>query len=467
MGQQAITTNQCEDIEDHVEEWIDEQDCPGASVAIVDGAETVFAEGFGVRRLDSELPATADTLHGIGSVTKPVTATAVLRLVESGDVELDDAVSDYVPFFEDAPGGPITVHELLSHTSGMPADDIASMIILEEVLDIDVGRSIDGWDSFEEYVNATTDQRRVDGERFLYYNSGYVVLARVVEAVTGTPFAEFVEAAVFEPLEMDDATFDATVVGDEAEDAITPYFRDEDDELRPTPFPDNPVFDPPGGLLASVTDLAAFLSAQIAGGPHLDDALCERMHEPVATTESYVGGSEQRYGYGWFTRPFGDDALVGHSGGTGVTTAYAGFLRDRGLGVAVGCNANPTESPETLAVEILSMLTDRDPVSVLQRRALDEKAFPLTGRYESEEGLASATVTWTGSRLEIEVDHPMANETVRFWPTSLDPTEYEFVTVEKDGERNVAEFFVSDDGVELLVNWSLFRRVGDAESDES
>jgi hypothetical protein len=89
----------------------------------------------------------------------------------------------------------------------------------------------------------------------------------------------------------------------------------------------------------------------------------------------------------------------------------------------------------------------------------------LTGRYESYQGIRSATVEWTGSRLEIEHEHPMDCETSRFTPASLDPTEYEFVTVEEDGGRTTAEFFLTDGDVELLLDWVLFLRVEDLKSD--
>lgn len=457
--EQSTTAVSDNEITDHIEGWRTEHDCPGMSVAIVDGTETVFAAGFGEH-------STTETLYGIGSVTKPITATAVLCLVECGDIALDDSIADYVPYFEDAPGEPITIHELLSHTSGMPVDDVATLILSQEVLDTELDQSIDGWDTFKTYINNSVERRRTEQERFLYYNSGYAVLSRLVEAMTETPFTEFVERTVFDPLGMKTATFDVSVLTDEIRDTMTPHLRDEDDTLQSVTFPDDPMFKAPGGLLASVTDLAEFLSAQISGGPHLDDTLCRRMHESVVVSDRLIDGTEHGYGYGWETRPFGTDTLVGHSGGTGVSAGYIGFLQDRGLGIAVGCNTSPTESPEALAGDLLSMLTDRDPVSVLPERALDRKTRDLTGRYESYHGIRSATVTWTGSELEIEHEHPLECETLRFTPTSLDPTEHEFVTVGGNGRRTTAEFIITDSGVELLLDWVLLRRIGDYEDTE-
>ncbi|MCU4739887.1 serine hydrolase [Natronoglomus mannanivorans] len=447
-------------VERRIETWIDESGCPGASVAVVDGTKPVSAyeAGFGVRRLEPDAPATPETLYGVGSVTKPITATAVLTLVDAGEISLDDPVVGYVPYFEDVPGEAITVHELLSHTSGMPDDDMASVLLGEGS---DAGASIDGWDDFRSYVDGASTQRRLDRERCLYYNSGYAILARLVETVSGRSFAEFVDRAVFEPLEMDDATFDVGVLDDRSRDVMTPYHRDDeaDDGFRSGTLPNGPVFEGPGGLLAPVTDLSAFLAAQIGGGPHLADRLRERAYDPVGTHRRLVGDTTYGYGYGWESRPFGSDTLIGHGGGTGVSGGYIGFLRERGLGIAIGCNTHPSVSPATLAMEVLAILTDRDPASVVPERAIERSATELAGRYESYGGVHTATVEWTGARLEVEFGASMGGGTLEFAPTSLDPDEYEFATVEGDGTRLSATFFVGDERVELLFDQLLLERV--------
>jgi CubicO group peptidase (beta-lactamase class C family) len=450
-------------VEQQARERFEQLDIPGMSVAVVDGTETVFAAGFGNRQLDPERPATAGTLYGIGSSTKPLTATAVLTLVDSGAIALDDPVSSYVPYFEDAPGDPITVHELLSHTSGMPSDDVATVLILE-ALGMETDVSLDDWASFRAHVNDSVDRRRLDGDHCLYYNSGYIVLSRLVEAVTDTPFTEFVTERVLDPLGMDDSTFDAGVLADDSRDAMTPYFERED-TMQAASLPDSPLFAAPGGLQASVTDLSNVLSAWTSGDLPIDDDLAALMCDPVGTYGQFVGGTEHGYGYGWMTRPFGDDLLVGHGGGTGVSAGYLGFLRERGLGVAIGCNAQPSTSPAEVAIELLAAMTDTDPVSVLPGRAIQRKVERVTGEYEAYGGIQWATVRWTGEQLEVEHRSPMGGDTERLSPVSLDPTDYRFRAVEGDGSVVTAEFSV-DDGVELLLDRVLFERVDDLDDDE-
>lgn len=457
------TATQRPQVKQQVSEQFEQLEIPGMSVAVVDGTETVFAAGFGERQLDPVRPATSETLYGIGSSTKPVTATAVLRLVDSGAIRLDDAVSSHVPYFEDAPGDQITVHELLSHTSGMPSDDVATLLILEE-LGIEPDISLDGWESFRSHVNNSVDRRRLDGDHCLYYNAGYIVLSRLVEAVTDTSFPEFVTERVFDPLGMDDATFDVGVLTDDSRDAMTPYLKRED-TMQAASLPDSPLFAAPGGLQVSVTDLAKFLSAWTGGDLPVADALAAQMCEPVGTHSRRVDGTEQGYGYGWMTRPFGGDTLVGHAGGTGVSAGYLGFLRERGLGVAIGCNAQPSTSPETLAIELLAELTDTDPVAVLPGRAIQRRVDRITGEYESYREIQTASVRWTGDALEIEHRNPMGGDCIELSPVSLDPTDYRFRAIEGNGDEVTVEFSV-DDGVEFLIDRMLFERVGDLEDSQ-
>lgn len=260
-------TDQIARVRKHVESKVTDHPVPGVSVALVDGGETVYAAGFGNRDVEASEPATADTLYGVGSATKPVTATAVLQLVADEALSLDDPVSGYLPAFRAAPGEPITIHELLSHTSGLPPDDLATVLLVEGAMEMELpaGPSVDDWSSFSEHVAETVSERQPDS-RFRYYNTGYTALSQLVEVVTDESFPTYVRESVFDPLDMDHATFDASVLprsgdGKPADDAMVPYRQMEDGDLQPTSFPNSPLIDGPGGLLASVRDLGQFLAA--------------------------------------------------------------------------------------------------------------------------------------------------------------------------------------------------------------
>ncbi|WP_284013593.1 serine hydrolase domain-containing protein [Halobaculum litoreum] len=451
-------------IDDLVTAWLADADCPGASVAITDDTDLVHAAGYGHRSLDPELPATPTTRYGVGSVTKTVTATAVRALVDRGALEVTDPVATYVPYFDAVPGEPVTVRDLLTHTSGMPSDDLDAHVLAATVLDTDLGVSLDDWSDFEAFLAGRSDRRLTDRQRFLYSNSGYVVLARLVEAVSGEPFREFVDRTVLTPAGMTRTTFDVgAAAGDD--DVATPHLRAGAD-LRPATYPDHFAFEPIGGLLAPVTDVAAFLRRHIDGGSAFGAALADEAYDAQVVVRTPVGGEPVGYGYGWYVRPFDGDRLVGHSGNTGVSAGYAGFLRERGLGIAIGCAAPPRRSPETLAVELLADLTDTVLAAVSPRTALDETLDSLTGRYASDGGFHTVTVERDGPTLVLVHETPLGGQELRFRPRTLDGDEYTFGTLEDDGSETVAEFFPSPEGVDLLVDRVLVERVdGGTEGD--
>jgi CubicO group peptidase (beta-lactamase class C family) len=450
-------------IDDLVDSWLAETDCPGASVAVTGGSEFIHAAGYGHRSLDPERPATPATRYGVGSVTKAVTATANRVLVDRGAVAVTDPVADYVPYFAAAPGVPVTVHDLLTHTSGMPSNDLDALVLAQTVLDVDLGITLDDWAGFEAFLTARVDHRRTDRERFLYYNSGYVVLARLVEAVAGVPFREFVAETVFAPAGMTRATFDPGTL-DAAAEGATPYLRTPAG-LQPAAFPDHFAFEPIGGLVTPVTDLAAFLGHHAAGGHAFADALASASYTSQVTATSPVDGEPVGYGYGWYVRPFAGDTLVGHSGNTGVSAGYAGFLCDRGLGVAIGCTAPPTQSPEALAVQVLATLTDRALLAVSPRTALARKLERLTGRYTSDGGFHTVTVTREGPELHVAHKTPLGGQELRFRPRSVDASMSTFVTLEADGSETTAEFFSDTDDVDLLIDRVLVTRADNATGD--
>ena len=107
-------------IESYVPEAMREYRVPGLSVAVLKESNTVYVEGFGTRDLERGLPATPDTLYGIGSCTKSFVGVAIMQLCECGVLRLDDPVSKHIPLKIEAQKAPITVHHLLTHSSGLP-----------------------------------------------------------------------------------------------------------------------------------------------------------------------------------------------------------------------------------------------------------------------------------------------------------------------------------------------------------
>lgn len=445
------------EVESFVTDWLSENRIPGASVAIVDGDEVVYADGFGARDLDSNAPATADTRYGMASITKSFTATAILQQVEAGAVALDDSVNDHLPFFEDQPDPP-TIHELLSHTSGMPSDG-SSVALISRLTGADpVEVPLSSEADFRRYVADSTGER-VDGEeRFFYYNTGYTILGKLVAAVDGREFPTYVADEILGPLEMDRSVV-APADFAALDDAMTPY-RSEDGQRIPTDFPVKGV-GAAGGLVSTVQDLARYLQFQF--DPDEEILPADRLAQARAahdTRQQFIGGTEQTYGYGWTRRTFLGDELLSHGGSLAVSTAFLGFLADEQVGVAVACNDSPATHPQHVGPALLAILDGRDPAEATRYYGLRQKAQEVAGEYESFRGIQTAIVEPDGGTLRIELETALDTQQVTATPETADPDDLRYYTVGEAGARFPVEFERTEDGMDLFFQRWRLRRQG-------
>lgn len=446
------------EIESLVVEWLDDNDVPGVSVVVVEPDGERYADGFGARDIESNDPATPDTLYGMGSITKSVTSVALAQLAESGALSFEDPVDEYVDHLAAAPGDPITVAELLSHTSGMPATPTGGFLQKLEGFPSGVADE----DDFRRHLRDSTEYRATDGERFMYYNSGYAVLGRVVEAVDGRPYEEYVEEEILQPLGMDRATFDPEAL--EADDDASTGYRpgDEEEPPEPTEFP-LPEFDrAAGGLIASVRELSRFLRATMTDGSLDGTTLCspesvERLQEGRATMATLVDGTDVEYGYGWSRRPQGSGEVVGHGGSILTSTSYAGYLTGSDLGVVVACNTVADPSPGGLGQAILALVDGRD-VTDVPAYALKRKAEAVAGTYEAFREEFAISVEPAGGGLRVTVEHPASDEEHRAYPDSLDPDDHEYYVVNGGGARDRLEFDLEGEHDDLYFRRHRVRR---------
>ncbi|MFB6298677.1 MAG: serine hydrolase [Halobacteriales archaeon] len=451
-----------EEIESFITDWLSDDRIPGASLAVIDGDDIAYSAGFGARDLETNTPATPRTLYGIGSCSKSFAALSIMQLAADGALAVDDPIDEYLPHLSDVPGEAVTIEELLTHSSGMPSDGSLSVLIrrLTGVSDIEVPVSDD--EDFRRYVQGSADERRIKGEPFFYYNAGYTMLGLIVEAVSGEDYAEYVRANILDPLGMERSGF--TSEGFESEDdRMTPYYKEDNESVAGTLAFDEHLY-APGGMISSVEELADYVAAMMHSGQrHGADLLSAEhiatMHEPHATREVLLDGTQRHYGYGWGVRSYLDDRLVSHGGMMGTTTASMGFLEEADLGVTIGCNIAPEHHPTTALLGVLAILRDKEPTRAVPQLALDEQAEPLAGSYESYRGVQTATVERDGADLTLTMDGYTSDRTMVLHPTSLDPDNRTFEAITATGERVPVEFDVtSSDDVDLFVQrWRLHK----------
>src|SRR4051794_2393267 len=283
---------------------------PGVAVAVTHGTTVVRAAGYG--HTPDGRPITDHTAMAVGSVSKSVTALAVMRLVEAGRVRLDGPVHSYLPEFTmaDPRAASITVRQLLDQTSGMSDTTFRSFSGPEvHTLREAVARM------------RTARLAAAPGTRWEYHNPNFQVAARLVEVVSGEPFDGYLRRHVFAPVGMRDSR---TV--DTAAD-LPASARGHVEMLGvPVAVPEPTAFgNGSGGVLSSARDLAAWLVAQNNQGRGPDGTPIATPESISAThTPSTVSG---HYGLGWFVTTTGGGApLVEHGGDLFTATAYQGLL---------------------------------------------------------------------------------------------------------------------------------------------
>ncbi|MEF8802542.1 MAG: serine hydrolase [Halolamina sp.] len=457
----SLTESTRSELESFVTEWLSDHRIPGAALAVVDPDGPVYAEGFGARNLERNESATEETLFGIGSSTKSFTAVAIMQLVEAGELAVDDPVSEYIPHLEDVPGEPVTVRELLSHTSGMPSDGSAGPLITRPLGMGHIEVPLSSKDDFRRHVEGSADRRVTDRETFFYYNSGYTMLGEIVEAVSGQSYADYVRKNVLAPLGMDRSTFDREQF-EADDDTMTPYIKQEENATE-SGFPFDALIHAPGGMVSSVVEMGEYVRMYLnegsLGGKSVlsPDSLAE-MTEPVSTFGSYIDGRDVDYGYGLMSQEFLDDRMVGHGGSIAVSNFWFGYLEEAELGVAIGCTTSPEAHPMTVGPAVLSILQGADPAETVPHFKLVDALEAVTGEYETYRDIGGATVERDGGTLSFTQQSGIGDVELNLTPETLEDDLLVCSTLMASGMEQSVRFELDDDDVRCYFERSLFTK---------
>jgi CubicO group peptidase (beta-lactamase class C family) len=295
-----------------LEAWIETQmayrGLPGLSIGIVRGQELIWCRGFGFADLEKRIPATPQTNYRIASISKLFTATAILQLRDVGKLQLDDPVAKHLPWFKirnnhpDAPD--ITIRHLLTHTSGLPRESP-----FPYWMDAN-------FPTREEIIESLPKQQTIYAPetQLKYSNLALALAGEIVQAVSGQPYAGYIQQHILGPLDM--ANTSVLVREDRRKRLATPYGRRLPDMSRPDrPFMDTKGITPAAGLSSNVKDLARFASLQFRDGPAggkqiLKGSTLREMHR----VHWLAPGWERGRGLGFSVWKRGSQTLFGHGG---------------------------------------------------------------------------------------------------------------------------------------------------------
>ncbi len=308
---------------------------PGASVLVVRDGRPVFAKSYGLAVLDGRVPATPETNYRLASITKQFTAMSVMILIERGLLSHDTTLADIFPGFPAYSEG-VTVRHLLTHTSGLVAyEDLMAPSDTSQVRDRDVLSMMASVDST--YFPP--------GSAYRYSNSGYAVLAMIVEKVSGTTFPAFLEENIFRPAGMKQSVAFVDGVNEVPNRAFgyTPAgngFVFSDQSTTSAVLGD-------GGVYTSVVDMFRWDQAL-----YTKRLVSDEMLKMAFTSATLTNGGRTGYGFGWSIGEYKGRHRVYHSGSTcGFRTAIHRYPDDR-FTVIVLLNrsiAKPDDLAERLA----------------------------------------------------------------------------------------------------------------------
>ncbi|OLC89916.1 MAG: hypothetical protein AUH86_24530 [Acidobacteria bacterium 13_1_40CM_4_58_4] len=342
--QATLPPEKRQEIERAVASFMSANSVPGLAAAVVLDGELRWSQGFGMADLENYSPATSSSLFRLGSISKPITATAVLQLWERGKLDLDAPVQKYCPAFP-AKEWPITTRQLLGHLGGIrhynsdgkgdiPEDSARHFASMPESLQL----------------FAADPLVAKPGTKFNYSTYGYTLAGCVLEGAASEKYVDYVRKNIFQPAGMEQTRDDNFF-------AVIPhrtrwYHKDKGGIVRNAGVLDSSYKIPGGGLVSSADDMARFEVAILA-----DKLLKRSTRDLMWTSLKTTDGKETGYGLGWgIADKFGLRA-AGHTGGQqGTDTAFI-LVPDRRAGVVVLANTDNVNS-NALAEEILKITLD-------------------------------------------------------------------------------------------------------------
>lgn len=307
------------------------------------GGKVIFKKGYGLANMEWKIPNKPDTKFRLGSITKQFTSMLILQLVEQGKVALDAKMTDYLPDYRKDTGEKVTIHHLLTHSSGIPSYTSQPNFFKE------VSRDPYSVDEFiEKYCSG--DLEFEPGSRYLYNNSGYFLLGAIIEKVTGKKYEEVLKENILDPLGMKNTGYDHhnTIIANRAAGYSKTF-----DGYENAPYLDMSLPYAAGSLYSTVEDLYIWDQAL-----YTEKLLSKKMKELMFKPHI------SNYGYGWGIRkkslPESKEEFtsISHGGGiNGFNTLIERLVDDKHLIVLF--NNTPEASLGAMSTGIINILNGK------------------------------------------------------------------------------------------------------------
>ena len=377
------------DLDTYAAQAVRDWRAPGLALAVVKNGQVVFAKGYGVLELGKPAAVDTQTLFAIGSTTKAMTVMALAMLVDEGKVRWDDPVTKHLPGFQLADPyvtRELTVRDLVTHRAGLPNADF--LWAFNDIPGDEILRRL-------RYVRPAYSLR----SGFIYQNIMYAVAGQVVAAASGTSWADFLRARIFQPLGMTRTVALLTEAARVSNVASPHEMWDDTIHVIANRFVD-PVA-PAGSVWSSVADMSKWMRLVLDSGRYGGRTLVQkrtfldivRPQTMVPDDQFYPTAQLTRphwttYGLGWFQQDYLGRKVDFHTGSIDGMVAIVGLMLDEGLGVYVLSNLDHVEVRHALMLKTFDLFTGapaRDWSADLRKLYGDLAAQGVAARQRTEQ----------------------------------------------------------------------------------
>jgi CubicO group peptidase (beta-lactamase class C family) len=334
---------------------------PGIGVGIVKDGKVIFAEGFGLRNVEKNLPVTPDTIFAIGSASKAFTSMDIGILADEGKIDWDKPVQTYLPTFklkDEVATARMTVRDLVSHKSGLPRHD-----------GMWYGSPLSRKDIFDrlQYLDFSADFRQT----FQYNNLMFLTAGYLVGQVTNSTWEEFTQKRIFDALGMTNSNF-SVEVSQKSDNYSLPYTRSKE-EIKAIPFRNIDSVGPAGSINSTVNDMLKWVLFHLNKGKVGDKQIISEagqkemytpamfIREPMLTVQP-DDQSIMSYGLAWFLETYRGHKLVHHGGSIDGFYFLNCFMPNDNCGAVILTNLSGTPFLQIAMGYVLDMVLGLDPV---------------------------------------------------------------------------------------------------------
>lgn len=386
----AISINDSKWIKDSIEIKIDtmiaqmglSSETPGGVVGVFKNGKIVFIKAYGLSNVETKEPNTTSTIFNLGSVSKQFTAAAILILANEKKLSLKDDIIKYLPDFPDY-GYKITIENLIHHTCGIRSYDVLKLMAGTQ----------DSTEAQEDIYRLILKQKSLNfkpGDEFLYSNSGYVLLVKVIEKTSGMKFGQFIEQQVFKPAGMN-KTFIYDNPGKIIENSASGHTREGGDKFKRTGIRNSTVVGQ-SNIYTSIEDFLKWDNNFYKNRFGKWD-----FNKEMTSLTTLTNGDTCKYAFGLEVSEHNGLKTISHQGGTGDFTAQ--YLQIPSEKFAVVCLFNIPVDVTGLAYKITDLFVKGNPKTVNtavhpEKIILDSSVLQsYTGSYFDENLWIQATIT--------------------------------------------------------------------------